>query len=316
MREMRIHETGKIATDFYSIGIPAVPVFLLDGPVPVLFDAGFSVLVPLYEQEIKGILGSRSPAYLFLTHSHWDHIGGAGHFKARWPDLCIAGHSRIGEILTHPGAVQAIKRLNRQGTQDMPYWGRTIEKDLPFKSFTLDLDLKAGQFLELAPDCHVTALHTPGHTWDLMSYWIPERKILIASEAAGCEKGGRIISEFLVDYDAYRRSLLQLIALEPEVLCVAHEMVFTGQDARDYMIRSLEAAEAYVGEVEDILQDTGGDVERTVGRIRASEWENLPYPKQPETAYLMNTRARIKHILERMNKREGIGNGGRTTEAG
>ena len=313
---MRIHETGKIAEDFYALGIPAVPVFLLDGPVPVLFDAGFSVLVPLYEREIKEILGSRSPAYLFLTHSHWDHIGGAGHFKTLWPELRIACHSRIREILTHPGAVQAIKRLNRQGTRDMPYWGRTIEEDLPFKRFTPDLDLKAGQRLELAPDCHVTALHTPGHTWDLMSYWMPERKILIASEAAGCELGGRVITEFLVDYDAYRQSLLQLIALEPEILCLAHEMVFTGQDARDYMMRSLEAAEAYVDEVEGILQDTGGDVERTVGRIKASEWEDLPYPKQPEPAYLMNTRARVGHILERMNKRDGIGDRGRTTEDG
>ena len=302
---MRIHRTGKITEDFYALGIPAVPVFLLDGPVPVLFDAGFSVLVPLYEREIKRILGSRSPAYLFLTHAHWDHIGGAGHFKVLWPDLHIAGHARIREILTHPGAIQSIEGLNRQGARDMPHWGQAIEKDLPFKPFALDLALRAGQCLELAPDCHVTALHTPGHTRDLISYWIPERRILIASEAAGCEEGGRIIPEFLVDYDAYRRSLLRLIALEPEVLCVAHHMVFTGQDARDYMMRSLEAAEAYVGEVEDLLRDAGGDIERTVERVRTTEWETLSYPKQPEPAYLLNTRARVRHIWERMKRREG-----------
>ena len=71
-----------------------------------------------------------------------------------------------------------------------------------------------------------------------------------------------------------------------------------------------------MGEIEDILRDTGGDVERTVDRIKASQWENLSYPKQPESAYLINTRARVGHILERMNKREGTGDRGRTTRAG
>jgi len=45
---MRITWKGKITTDFYMLGHPVAPVYLLDGPKPALFDAGFTTLASLY----------------------------------------------------------------------------------------------------------------------------------------------------------------------------------------------------------------------------------------------------------------------------
>jgi len=72
---MIITKIGKICDGFYVIGLPDIPVYLLDGPVPVIFDAGCTALAHLYEIGIKEILGNRKPAFLFLTHSHFDHVG-------------------------------------------------------------------------------------------------------------------------------------------------------------------------------------------------------------------------------------------------
>lgn len=286
------------------MGHEAVPVFLLDGPSPVLFDAGFTALGPHYEREIKKLIGSRAPTYLFITHSHWDHIGAAGHFKTIWPDLRIAGSSRMQETLNRPGALRSIAELNRQGAREMRYWENAVAADIPFKSFSLDVALDPGDSLELAPDCHVKALYTPGHTWDHMSYWIPEKGILVASEAVGCEHMGRITAEFLVDYDVYRKSLVSLNKLEPQILCLAHQFVFTGADVRDYLRRSLEAGDAFVKMVEKFLQEAAGDIELVVHRVRDMEWKELPFPKQPEPAFLLSTRARVRHVWERMKRRE------------
>ncbi|MBW2342816.1 MAG: hypothetical protein JRF53_02160 [Deltaproteobacteria bacterium] len=42
------------------------------------------------------------------------------------------------------------------------------------------------------------------YTWDFMSYRVPEKRILAASEAMGCDDGsGCIFTEFPVDYDTY-----------------------------------------------------------------------------------------------------------------
>ena len=50
---MIIDKTGKIVGSFFMLGHPGVPVYLIDGDEPALFDAGFSCLGELYIQEIK-----------------------------------------------------------------------------------------------------------------------------------------------------------------------------------------------------------------------------------------------------------------------
>ena len=111
---MRINWTGKVSNEFYVLGHSAAPVFLLDGPAPVLFDAGFTSLARVYESDIRKILDLRSPVYLFLTHAHWDHIGSAAYFKALWPNMRIACSSLGQKILTRPGA-KDISRCGDRG---------------------------------------------------------------------------------------------------------------------------------------------------------------------------------------------------------
>jgi len=62
---MIITQTGQIVENFYSIGHPAIPVFLLDGVHPVIFDAGFAFLGELYTADIKKIIGNRQVEYFF-----------------------------------------------------------------------------------------------------------------------------------------------------------------------------------------------------------------------------------------------------------
>jgi glyoxylase-like metal-dependent hydrolase (beta-lactamase superfamily II) len=298
---MRIDTTGRICGDFYALGHHATPVYLLDGPMPALFDAGYTALKDLYVRDIEKVLGGRRPAYLFLTHAHFDHIGCAGCFKRLWPELKVLGSEKAREILHRPNAIELIKALNRESARVMSSWGLTDLYEGPFETFDLDLVLRPDQIFEPEPGVKIQSLYTPGHTWDFMSYWLAEQKILVASEAVGCDDGsGYIVSEFLVDFDGYCRSMERLSRLDVRVLCVGHRYLLTDGHAQTYIKHSLEQAQEFASTVERFLLEEQGDVERAVSRVKAFEWDPRPLPKQPEQPYILNTRARVKALRARM----------------
>ena len=94
--------------------------------------------------------------------------------------------------------------------------------------------LDDGDCLEIANGLTLQVMSTPGHTWDSLSFYIPEKKMLVAGEAVGCTSPmGVIFTEFLVDFDAYIESMERLAMLEVDILCQSHHQVFTGEEAQN-----------------------------------------------------------------------------------
>ena len=298
---MIFRKKGKIDDNFYIIGSSVVPVFLLDGPQPVLFDGGFTALTRYYEQDIKEILKDRAPAYLFITHSHFDHVGAVSYFKNLWPDLQIGTHAHCADILSRPRAVNLIRDLNREAGKNLEKIGVSSLFEDDFESFEPDLHLTPDTPIRLPGGLSIVPLNTPGHTRDFMSYWIPEKKILIASEAVSCiEQDDYIETEFLVDYDAYIDSIKRLQQLNAKVLCTGHHACFTNDDVQTHILHSFEAAENFRKMAEKVLISEKGDIPQALLKIKSAEWDERPWPKQPESAYLLNTREKLKTILKRM----------------
>lgn len=314
---MKTDQTGKIAEDLYVLGSAEIPSYLLDGPKPALFDAGLSCLGPLYDYDARKILGDNSPQILFVTHSHFDHLGAVSHLKRAFPGMAVAGSSRTAEILKRPKAVELMTFLSEQSKEYIQaHLAKMDDRDLSelkkrygdtalgngsFEPFEVDMILEDGDVIDLGDDRTVEVIATPGHTRDFLSYYIPERKILISSESVGCENHqGHIYTEFLVSYDQYMDSMKRLRALEVETLCVGHYFAFTGPDAESYFTRSIEAAQGFKARVEQLLIEEDGDVDRVVTRIKAEEYDSNPGPKQAEPAYLLNIGIRVNHLKKRM----------------
>jgi len=292
--------TGPAVKDFYVAGHPWSACYLLDGKKPVLFESGYTCVGRLYEESIRKVLGKREPDILFLSHVHYDHCGATGHLKRAFPSLLVAASERAARIMEHPNARALMTELSADAlsfASEILEIDRSKLIDAPFEPFGVDLILGDGQTVELSGTT-VQVLASPGHTRDMLSYYIPERKILIATEAVGLQDmTGRIIIAALADYDAYLASLERLSALPVEVLCQGHRLVWTGAgEVRDYFARAIVAAKSFREHVTRLLDEEQGAIERVVARIKAEEYDTNPHVKQQEAAYLINLRARVGHL--------------------
>jgi glyoxylase-like metal-dependent hydrolase (beta-lactamase superfamily II) len=290
-------ETGLVEKGLYVTGLPWSPAYLLAGERPVLFEAGFHPVARFYERDIKSALLDQQPEILFLSHVHYDHCGATAHLKNAFPEMKIAASAEASEIIKRPNALKLMGELSRNVVRlvrGMEGIDSSLLLTEPFEPFEVDVILSEGDVIPLGDRRSVHVLATPGHTRDLFSYYIPEEKILFATESVGVlNQAGNIMAEFLVDYDAYLTSLKRLSALDIHILCQGHHFVFVGKEVRDFLARSIETVERFRDDVERLLKEEKGSIERVVALIKAREYDEKPGPKQPEAAYLLNLKSQV-----------------------
>jgi glyoxylase-like metal-dependent hydrolase (beta-lactamase superfamily II) len=298
---MIIKNIGKIIDDVYMVGTATMPVYLLDGEKPAIFDAGLAFLGSIYADGIREIIGKRALQYCFVTHSHFDHCGSVSILKRNFPSLKVVASDKVKNVLSRPNAIELIRNLTQAAEQVAQKMGIGLTEFERFEPFEVDITLKDGDRITLSQELTVQALETPGHTNDCLSYFIPQKKVLFCSESAGIpDSTGYIISDCLVDYDRYYDSMVRLNQLDADVLCLGHLQALTDQNAKQYFSESMAHCRHFLDLVESALDENDGDVQRVVQRIKKVQYDPIKEPKQIEAAYLLNLEAKVKVIKKRM----------------
>jgi glyoxylase-like metal-dependent hydrolase (beta-lactamase superfamily II) len=301
---MIINNTGQIIDGLYMVGTPAMPVYLLDGEKPAIFDAGLAFFGKIYADGIRQVLGRRNLQYCFLTHSHFDHCGSVSFLKKEFSDLKVVASAKAKKVLGRPNALALIRKLTRANEPLAKTIGIELVEFQRFEPFEVDVTLKDGEFIKLSPDLTVQVVETPGHTRDCLSYFIPQKKVLLCSEAAGVpDATGYIVSEALVDFDQYYESMSRLSEVEFDVLCLGHRQVLIGQDAKDYFRKSMTHCRDFLNLVESSLIEEDGNVQKVLAQIKTIQYDPIQGPKQSEPAYLLNLEAKVKAIQRRLENR-------------
>ncbi|HPQ59972.1 MAG TPA: MBL fold metallo-hydrolase [Syntrophales bacterium] len=293
---MIIDQKGQIGENLYSIGSAELPAWLVTAEKTALFDAGITIMGPLYLADLEfHLVDPRRLQYLFLTHAHFDHAGAAPFLKRKIPGLRIAASRLSADILAKPNAVTLIQSLSRDFEDK---FAPLIQgQNVFFDGLSVDRIVEDGEEIDLGNGWEFRVMATPGHTRDAVSYYFPHVKALIPGEAAGVlDSQYNIHPEFLASYNDYERSLEKLAELDVEILMLPHQYVLTGEDARGYLRKSLHRTREFK---ERIIQYLGGfsdNQEDVVQKIFREDYLGTGAIQQDERSYLINLAAKVKAV--------------------
>lgn len=295
---MILEQTGKICDDLYSIGYLFIPAFLLMSTPPVLFDAGLTIAGPRYLEYLREYLGDPDwLGYIFLTHSHYDHCGAIPFLKRNIPGVKIVASAPAAAILQKDTAVKLMKSLNKD--YEKKFRKFIGSDDVSFNAISVDHTVQDGDEFNLGSDWVIHVLATPGHTRDAVSYYIPKIKALIPGEAAGVLNGNYDVqSEFSSSYHDYMHSLERLAKLDVEILLLPHVHILTGEDAKQYFAKSLNAARALKERIVKHLNDFNGDRDAVVDAIVKEDYDETEAVLQDKRSFLLNLQAKVKAVAE------------------
>ncbi|MFN4220503.1 MAG: MBL fold metallo-hydrolase [bacterium] len=238
---------GEKETGFGKVfGSPYTFLYILGD---VLFDSSVSAWAYLMCQKI----GQRKLFNkVFLTHSHYDHIGGAWVIKKYFPDVKFYGHSNINKVLLSQNALKTIEDFNNKDSEEVAsVWNETKEY-LNFVPISLDntFDFQNGFII----DCEgVRCIYSPGHTRDTVSFYVSDYNALVMSESMGIpnHRFNFVLPEFLSSYklyvDSYQRLKEIVISRKVKNFLLPHIMYFEyHSDVIDFLRLSEESLENYV----------------------------------------------------------------------
>jgi glyoxylase-like metal-dependent hydrolase (beta-lactamase superfamily II) len=266
------------------------PLYVIRGERNALIDSAILAKAGEIEKKLSALLGDGGIDMLLLTHSHYDHTGACSRLQDKYGFEIVASR-RTKEILENDKAIAFIDGLNQKFKE--------ILHDHSASAFTMPRNIRAvgeNDRIPISAKQSIEVFETPGHTRCSISFLLRPENILFPGDAAGVmEKNGTIKPLFLSSYTHYEASLKKLLALEPEVLALAHNTAIRGREkAKKFLDDSLAETRKLKEKIIAWLGQTD-DFGRIAEKILAEEYA-APTIMGPREALVINVTAMVKSV--------------------
>jgi len=299
---MRIRKPGKIRDQLWFLGSEESCVYLLEGRNESMFvSGGLSYLVPDILKQFKEFhIDETRIRKLLILHSHFDHVGIVPFFKGRDPKLEVYASARGWEILKMPKTIQTVNEFSRSVARRKGRESVYETYDLDWRDGITGISISGGEQIDLG-GLEALILETPGHSSCSISAYVPELKVLFASDAGGIPYGDIICASGNSNFTQYQQNLEKLKDLEVEYVCADHYGYVAGEEARDFIRQTIKAAIQERAFMEETYRKKK-DIEVAAKELSADYFKKYPdwvvSPEIVEGVY----RQILRHIASTMDK--------------
>ena len=203
-------------------------------------------------------LGLEAIDEVLISHADLDHCGGNRALRELHPRARFACHELDRRWIESNEALVAENYLWHEayGFDEPDEAGRAELIALCGGDAPIDEGLRGGETIRLGDGWRVEVLHLPGHTLGHIGLWDPRSRAAIVIDAVlergiYANDGSLLIPPRVYDMAAYRATIRQIRALEPELLLTAHYPVMDAPEAQAFLDRSL----AFTYEVEAVVRE-------------------------------------------------------------
>jgi glyoxylase-like metal-dependent hydrolase (beta-lactamase superfamily II) len=258
-----------------------------------LFDCGMAHCAIRTIQNVKNVLQGRSLDYLFITHTHYDHIGALPFFRKEWPLLRLVTSQAGAAILLKDTPRRVIRELSIVAANECNAEFDTAYSDDAFHADTI---VKDGDVIPLG-GLSVETLETPGHTRDSLSFFIPELEVLIVSETTGVLFPDNIVyPSYLSSFNDTVSSIEKCRRMPYKFLSLPHRGIASEKEAEDFFNRALEAVTACRDFILS-MNEKNLNQEAILDMFFKKYGSEALFGYQPRDAFFANARATIACTL-------------------
>jgi len=280
---------------------------LIGDDYTALFDCGMMFCCEKTIQNVKNALNggaaqlwtahNRSLDFIFLTHTHYDHIGALPFFRKEWSGTRVVTSEVGAAVLLKSTPRRVIRELSLAAAETYKV---ELSMDYSDDLFHADITVKDNDVISLG-GVSVQIIETPGHTRDSMAFFIPELKLLIINETPGIlMPDGKVYPCYLTSYNDTIQSINKCSQIPYEHLSMPHCGVVSGKEADGFFKKALEINAVCRDFILDMKNKNYTEDEMINSYFNKYASETL-LSYQPKEAFLANARAAIACTLKEFN---------------
>ena len=276
--------------------LPGDSGFLIDdGKTSILFDTCFAFNGYKMADKVKELLGERKLDYIFLSHSHYDHVVGAPYVLKYYPEATVVAGEYAAKIFAKPTARAVMRDLDRKYADTC---GVGEYEDL-IDELKVDITVNDGDTIKCG-DMTFSVVSLPGHTKDSIAFYLQEKKFLLGSETLGVYFGeGTYLPFFLVGYQMSLDSFEKVKAMDIDYMLLPHYGVVDQKGTQHFLRKAEESFRDTAEKIVAIFKD-GGTVEDGIEYYKERFYKDNVKPTYPVNAFRLNTSIMVELIQKEL----------------